>query len=73
MRGSMIDTSGEGVEIAEGKLEGQGLACKVTLRFNGRPLSLFYSGRFEGEELRLKMQREGAPRATELLLRKAGS
>jgi hypothetical protein len=73
LTGNMLGPAGESIAIAEGKLHAQGLSFKVTLQFNGTPLSLFYTGKFEGEELRLKMQREGAPRAIELLLKKAGS
>lgn len=73
LTGKMLGPAGDSIAIAEGKLHAQGLSFKVTLQFNGSPLSLFYTGNFDGEQLRLKMQREGAPRATELLLKKAGS
>lgn len=73
LTGSMTGPMGNEVEISDGKVDGQNLSFKVVLEFNGNAMSLNYTGKLEGDDLKLKMQREGAPRAMEMMLKKAGS
>lgn len=72
LSGSMMGPMGE-VPISEGKVDGGDVSFKVVLEFNGNSMSMSYSGKLEGTELKLKMQREGVPRAMEMTLKKAGS
>lgn len=69
LSGSMMGPMGE-VPISEGKVEGSDVSFKVVLQFNGNSMSMSYTGKLEGTELKLKMQREGAPRAMEMTLKK---
>ncbi len=73
LTGSMMGPMGNEIEISDGKVDGQDLSFKVVLEFNGNAMSLNYTGKLEGDDLKLKMQREGAPRAMEMILKKAGS
>jgi hypothetical protein len=73
LTGSMMGPMGNEVEISEGKVDGQDVSFKVVLEFNGNTMSLNYTGKLEGDDLKLKMQREGAPRAMEMMLKKSGS
>jgi hypothetical protein len=73
LTGSMMGPMGNEVAISDGKVEGQDVSFKVVLEFNGNAMSLNYTGKLDGDDLRLKMQREGAPRAMEMSLKKAGS
>ena len=72
LSGSMMGPMGE-VPISEGKVEGSDVSFKVVLEFNGNSMSMSYTGKLDGTELKLKMQREGAPRAMEMTLKKAGA
>lgn len=73
LTGSMLGPMGNEVDISEGKVDGQDLSFKVVLELNGSAVSLNYTGKLDGDDLKLKMQREGAPRAMEMMLKKAGS
>jgi hypothetical protein len=73
LTGSMLGPTGNEIEISDGKVQGEEVTFKVVLNWNGRPAALLYRGRLTGGELRLKMQRVGAPRAIEMLLKKAGA
>lgn len=73
LTGSMMGPMGNEIAISDGKVEGPDVSFKVVIEFNGNAMSLNYTGKLEGEDLKLKMQREGAPRAMEMMLKKAES
>lgn len=73
LTGSMLGPTGNEIEISDGKVQGEEVTFKIVLQWNGNPAALLYRGRLTGTELRLKMQRAGAPRAMEMLLKKAGA
>lgn len=73
LTGSMLGPTGNEIEISDGKVQGEEVTFKIVLQWNGNPAALLYRGRLTGTDLRLKMQRAGAPRAMEMLLKKAGS
>jgi hypothetical protein len=73
LSGTMMGPMGNEIAISEGKVAGEDVSFKVVLEFNGNSMSMSYTGKLAGEELKLKMQREGAPRAMEMTLKKAGS
>lgn len=73
LTGSVVGPMGNSAPISEGKINGDDIAFTVVFSLNGNQLKMTYSGKVSGDEMRLKVQREGAPRATEMLLKKVTS
>ena len=71
--GKFIGPQGRSIDITDGKIEGDNLSFKVALEFNGASFQMSYSGKLAGDEIQMKVVREGAPRAAEFTLKRAGS
>ena len=73
LTGNFIGPMGREVAISDGKIEGEALSFSVSVDFNGSMVKIRYNGKLSGEDLTMKMQREGATRSVEFSLKKAGS
>lgn len=73
LMGNFIGPMGREVAINEGKVTGDSIWFSVSVDFNGSMVKINYSGKLVGEELNMKMQREGAPRSVEFTLKRVGA
>ena len=73
LTGNFVGPMGREVAISDGKIDGEALAFSVSLDFNGSMVKVRYNGKLSGDDLSMKMQREGATRSVEFSLKKAGS
>ena len=73
LTGNFIGPMGREVEIKDGKVSGASISFNVSLDFNGSMVKITYSGISSGEDLNMKMQREGVPRSVEFTLKRAGA
>ena len=71
LTGTMLGPMGREMEIREGKIAGDEISFVIFLQFGDAPVKMSYSGKLSGDELKMKVQREGAPRSTEFALKKA--
>ena len=60
-------------EISEGKVDGSNIAFKVTRNFNGNSFVSEYTGTVSGDEIKLKITRQGqnGPQSSEATAKKA--
>ena len=70
LTGNYIGGQGRQVAITDGKLEGNDISFVVTLEFGGNTMKLNYRGMVSGDEIKMKVQREGASRVNELTLKR---
>ena len=70
LTGTMTGPQGD-VEIKDGKVAGDTVSFKVALEFNGNSIVINFDGTVSGSEIKMKRMREGAPNATEFVLKKA--
>ena len=61
LTGTMAGGRGGDVEISEGKVDGNNVSFKVVREMQGNKLVMNYTGTVSGEEMKLKIEREGAP------------
>lgn len=73
LTGSVSGPAGGAAPISGGRISGDDISFTVVFQFNGNELKMNYSGKVSGREIKLRMQREGAPRASEMTLKKIGS
>ena len=73
LTGSMVGPGGRGVPITDGKVDADAVSFTVNLALGGNNMKMGYSGTVSGDVMKLKMQREGAPRSVEFTLKKVGS
>ena len=59
------------VPISDGKITGNDLSFVVKMEFGGNTMVMKYTGTMSGNEMKLKMQREGSDRVTEMTLKKS--
>jgi hypothetical protein len=73
LTGNFIGSMGREIEIKDGKVTGDSISFSLSLEFNGNMVKVNYTGKFSGDDLNMKMQREGAPRSVEFTLKRAGA
>ena len=73
LTGSFIGPMGREIAIKDGKVSGDSISFSVSLELNGNFVKIGYTGKLSGEELSMKMQREGASRSVEFTLKRAGA
>jgi len=73
LTGSFMGPMGHDVEISGGKVTEHGVAFDVAMDFNGSMVKIHYTGKFSGDELKMKMQRQGASRSVEFALKKTAN
>jgi hypothetical protein len=71
LTGSTTGFQGQTQEISEGKVEGDNVSWVIKIERNGNEMKMMYSGTVAGGEMKLKVQREGAENARELVLKRA--
>ena len=73
LTGKFIGPLGRSIDITDGKIEGDNLSFKVALEVGGTAYNMNYNGKISGDEIQMKVIREGAPRSSEFTLKRAGS
>ena len=71
LTGAMKGPVGREFQIQDGKISENDISFLVVIEFGERKMTSNYTGKLEGGELKMKSQREGAPRAMEFTLKKA--
>lgn len=69
--GTMVGMMGNDVAISDGTVKGDDVKFTVKMAFGDREFTMNYEGKIAGDEIQLKMVREGAPRAMEINLKKS--
>ncbi len=69
--GTTTGFRGQAQEITDGKVEGDNVSWVIKMEFNGNEMKMNYAGTVSGNEMKLKVQREGADNSRELVLKKA--
>lgn len=59
------------VPISDGKISGSDVSFTVKMEFGGNSMVMKYTGTISGNEMKLKSQREGSDRVTEITLKKS--
>lgn len=59
------------VPIQGGRITGDEISFHVSMQFGDRSVKITYSGKLAGDELKMKSQREGAPRSMEFTLKRS--
>lgn len=72
LNGNFIGPMGREIAIADGKVSGDSISFSVSVDFNGSMVKIGYTGKLTGEDLNMRMQREGASRSVEFTLKRAG-
>ena len=70
LTGDYVGPSGRQIAITDGKIAGDDISFAVTIDFGGNTMKFNYSGKVAGDEIRMKVQREGAPRVNEFILKR---
>jgi hypothetical protein len=68
LTGKMTSSNGSEVDIADGKVEGQNIAFKVTFDVGGMPLAMNYEGVVSPPEMKLTAKTDLMPAPTEIAL-----
>jgi hypothetical protein len=71
LTGTVSGMGGRENPISEGKVDGDKVSFAVKVEFNGNEMKMLYSGKVEGEELKLKMGREGGDNMRDITAKKA--
>lgn len=69
LSGNMVTPMGER-PISDGSVKGDDVAFKMVMEFNGNSMTINYTGKVVDGEIKMKSQRDGAPRAQEFSLKK---
>ena len=64
LTGSLQGPMGNDVDISNGSVKGDVVKFQVKLAFGDRDFTMSYDGKVASGEILMKIQREGAPRAT---------
>jgi hypothetical protein len=59
------------IPISDGKISGNDISFTVKMEFGGNTMVTKYTGTISGNEMKLKGQREGSDRVTEITLKKS--
>ena len=73
LTGNFMGPMGREINIKDGRVAGDSISFSLSLEFNGSMVKVNYTGKFSGDDLNMKMQREGAPRSVEFTLKRAGA
>ena len=73
LTGNFTGPMGREIEIKDGKVVGDSISFSVSLDLNGNMTKINYTGKLAGEDLNMRMQREGASRSVEFTLKRAGA
>ncbi len=71
LTGTVSGGQGGDTAISDGKVDGDKISFSVKREFNGNEMKILYVGKLEGEELKLKMGREGADQMRDVTAKKA--
>lgn len=71
LTGTVSGMGGQENPISDGKVDGDNVSFNVKVEFNGNAMTMMYKGKVEGEELKLKMGREGADQMRDVTAKKA--
>ncbi|BDC52154.1 hypothetical protein F183_A44690 [Bryobacterales bacterium F-183] len=66
-----VSGMGGDTEISEGKVNGDKISFAVVREFNGNTMKMLYEGTLAGDELKLKVGREGGDRMNEVTAKRA--
>ena len=70
LSGKMIGMGGREMDISDGKVKGDEVSFNVVVEFNGNSMKMSYAGKVSGDEMKMKMQREGADRVVEFTVKR---
>lgn len=73
LSGNFVGPMGREIAIKDGKISADSISFSISLDFNGSMVKIDYTGKLSGEDLNMRMQREGASRSVEFALKRAGS
>lgn len=70
-----VSGRGGDTEISNGKVDGNNISFEVTREFNGNKFTMKYSGTLSGDELKLKIERQGqnGPQVTEATAKRSST
>jgi len=71
LTGTVSGMGGRENPISEGKVDGDNVSFAVKVEFNGNEMKMLYTGKLEGEELKLKVGREGGDNMRDVTAKKA--
>src|SRR5436305_4187727 len=71
LTGNMVGRQGHEVEITNGKIDGDNLSFDVNMEFQGNAVKIHYTGTAEGDNIKMKSQREGSDRVQEFTAKKS--
>ena len=71
LTGSMVGPMGREVEITDGKVDGDNISFLVKMEFQGNEVKITYTGKLDGDNLKMKSTREGSDRVQEFTAKKA--
>jgi hypothetical protein len=71
LTGNMVGPMGREVEIADGKVDGDNISFMVKMEFQGNEVKINYTGKVEGDSIKMKSQREGSDRVQEFTAKKS--
>jgi hypothetical protein len=71
LTGSMVGPMGREVEITDGKVDGNNISFLVKMEIQGNEVKITYTGTLDGDNLKMKSQREGSDRVQEFTAKKA--
>jgi hypothetical protein len=70
LTGEMQGMGPEPAQISDGKVSGDNISFTVKREFNGNEMKINYTGKVEGDSLKMKSQREGGDRTQEFTAKK---
>ena len=68
LRGTLGQGSSEDMAIENGKVNGDQISFTITRQAQGNPIKINYTGKVEGNNMKLTSQREGSQRTNEMAL-----
>jgi hypothetical protein len=72
LTGTVSTPRGE-TQISDGKVDGDNVSFAVVREFNGNTMKINYTGKVSGDEMKLKVSREGSDRSRELTLKRSST
>ncbi len=71
LTGTMVGMMGREVEISDGKVDGDNISFLVKMEIQGNEVKINYTGKVEGDSIKMKSQREGTDRVQEFVAKKS--
>ena len=72
LSGTNSGFGGQGdIEISDGKVDGDNISWKTKVEFNGNSMTMTYSAKVSGDEMKVKQTREGSDQVREYSAKRA--